>query len=277
MIFRNLEIEQVFILGLQSQHLWSVARRYLLTHYASSYGTWAGKSIICVGSYMESTDYPPNLLTESEKKELQEGLNEGESPDNDYEYSDDGADFVPEPINLYSLAGARYQPIEEWQSELGSRLISHAMNVGVWYGLSEFCKAQIRDELLRYRFSEFYPKDQPWILRNLTTQEYVRSEAIAIKPEYIHGPNIDVLGFGEVIFSRICWSTKANSDEFDAKLCRGPWAGHRFDITTLDRHNQGALKGAEWKDVSEEIADSVVKLWNEMYGSNWPEMKEKRL
>ena len=79
MIFQNLDVEQASILGLQSQHLWNVARRYLLTHYASSYGSWAGKGIICVGNYMEPTDYPPNMLTESEKRELQEGLNEGES------------------------------------------------------------------------------------------------------------------------------------------------------------------------------------------------------
>lgn len=199
MIFQNLSIEQVFILGLLSQYLWNVTRMYLLTQYASSYGTWAGKSIICVGHYMESTDYPPNMLTESEEMELQEGLNEGENWDNEYsECSDDGAtDFVSKPINLYSLARARYQPIGEWPSVLGSRLKAHAMEVGVWHGLSEFCKSRIWDELLRYRSSDFFPKDQPWILRNLTTQEYVRSEAIAIKPEYIHGPNIDVLGFGK--------------------------------------------------------------------------------
>ena len=38
-IFQNLDIEQVFILGLQSQYLWNVARRYLLSHYASLSGT----------------------------------------------------------------------------------------------------------------------------------------------------------------------------------------------------------------------------------------------
>ena len=54
------------------------------------------------------------------------------------------------------------------------------------------------------RFSQFYPEDVPWILRNLTTQEYVRSDAIALKPEHIHGPNIKFLGFGEVVLSRIC-------------------------------------------------------------------------
>ena len=150
------------------------------------------------------------------------------------------------------------------------------MEAGVWHGLSECFKSQIEDELLRYKLSDFCPKDQPWILRNLTTQEYVRSEAIAIKPEDIHGPNIDVLGFGEFIWSRICWSTEAScSYNFEAEICRGPWAGHRFDITTLDRHNQGALKGTEWKDVSEEIADWVEKLWSEVYGSNWREIKQK--
>jgi hypothetical protein len=48
---------------------------------------------------------------------------------------------------------------------------------------------------LNPELSLFYPEDQPWILRNLTTHEYVRSQAIALKPEYIHGPNTDFIGF----------------------------------------------------------------------------------
>jgi hypothetical protein len=51
---------------------------------------------------------------------------------------------------------------------------------------------------------EFFPTNEPWILRNLTNKQFVRAEAIALKPEFIHGPDIDILGFGEVVLSRVC-------------------------------------------------------------------------
>ena len=50
---------------------------------------------------------------------------------------------------------------------------------------------------------------------------------------------------------------------------RGAWAGPRFDITTLDRHKQGSKGCTEWKDVSEEVANEVERIWSEEFGSNW--------
>ncbi|EEH39147.2 hypothetical protein PAAG_01609 [Paracoccidioides lutzii Pb01] len=53
----------------------------------------------------------------------------------------------------------------------------------------------------------FYPNSRIWILRNLTTWEFVISYSVALKPEYVSGPFISGIGFGEMILSRICWST----------------------------------------------------------------------
>ncbi len=122
--------------------------------------------------------------------------------------------------------------------------------------------------------SDFYPEDQPWILRNLTTQEYVRSEAIAIKPEYIHGPHIDVLGFGEVVLSRICWSTDETCNMM-TNISRGLWAGHRFDITTFDKHRQSCSGQAEWKDISEEVANEIERIWHDQFGDDWRDIMIK--
>ncbi len=44
--------------------------------------------------------------------------------------------------------------------------------------------------------------------------------------------------------------------DYTDNVHRGLWAGHRFDITTLDRHKQGSLEGTEWKNVSEEVTIS---------------------
>jgi hypothetical protein len=119
---------------------------------------------------------------------------------------------------------------------------------------------------------EYYPVDQPWILRNLTMKEYVRSVAVALKPEYIHGPNIEVLGFGGVVLSRICWSSSPNhSMRYDGDIHRGVWAEHRFDITTFARHERDT-KGEEWKDVSDEVLAEIARIWESMYGKNWREL-----
>lgn len=117
---------------------------------------------------------PPNMLTESEKEELQKGLKESEIWD-DVSPDDGSTDFISSPINLYSLADAWYQQFREWQYSLFDRLIGGAV---------------LLDELRRYKLSDFFPADQPWILRNPTTQEYVRSEAIAIKPEILMAPTL---------------------------------------------------------------------------------------
>ena len=69
------------------------------------------------------------MLTESEKEELQKGLNESDiwvvvSPD------DGSTDFVSSPTNLYSLADAWYQQFREWQYSLVDRLIGGAVLLG---------------------------------------------------------------------------------------------------------------------------------------------------
>jgi hypothetical protein len=108
---------------------------------------------------------------------------------------------------------------------------------------------------------EFLPRNEPWILRNLTNKQFVRSEAIALKPEFIHGPDINVIGFGEVLLLRICWSSApAVGMEDPTNICRGVWAGHRFDITTLARHQKETGDEDDWVDVSDEVAEEIATI-----------------
>jgi len=46
---------------------------------------------------------------------------------------------------------------------------------------------------------------------------------------------------------------------------RGLWAGHRFDITIIDRHKQGSLEGTEWKDISEKVVNEVEGIWRKEF------------
>lgn len=97
-----------------------------------------------------------------------------------------------------------------------------------------------------YEDSTYFPETEPWILRNITTKKFIRSEAITIKPEYIHSPFIDYLGFREVIVLFANSPGQVSGVEEQPWLSRGAWAGHRFDITTLAKHNLDT-QAAEWK------------------------------
>ncbi|KAK0702044.1 hypothetical protein B0T26DRAFT_735653 [Lasiosphaeria miniovina] len=117
----------------------------------------------------------------------------------------------------------------------------------------------------------YFPQDQQWILRNLTKQ-FVRSEVIALKPEFIRGPSISVLGFGEVVMSRICWSTSSFASMSDtANISRGVWAGHRLGITTLARHRDETNEVGGWSDVSDEVARETAVIWESEYSADWRE------
>ena len=57
--------------------------------------------------------------------------------------------------------------------------------------------------------------------------------------------------FGKVVLLRIHWSSFTGEQAgHPSNLSKGVWAGHRFDITTLARH-EAETECEQWKDVSE--------------------------
>ncbi|KAI9777569.1 MAG: hypothetical protein M1816_004695 [Peltula sp. TS41687] len=263
-IFDNLHIYDVITTGLLARRLWKIARRHIRAYYISRFGRWAGESIICVGESLGATDNPAGLLNKSEEQEIQDGYT---SDDLDELGIDEIGPDECAPISLYHLAEARYKRGDKWICEFG--LIGHTSLLCEDHDLPRSRMSQMRD-IFRYTEEDFYPPDQPWILRNLTTKEYVRSEAIAIKPEHICGPSISCLGFGEVVLSRICWSSSDSTAlEYQGKVYQGVWAGHKFDITTLSRHQKSLSDRIQWRDVSAEVAAEIAQIWEAEYGSDW--------
>ena len=184
MVLESLNWEEVFFLGIQTQHFWNVARRHLQAYVASCLGSWAGEGIICVGDYSEPKDLPLNVLTEVERK-LQEGMKLIEySDDSDNDSAEKRSEnFLSDSTNLHCLAYHWYPKAKDPEQSLPQALIGHT-EPEEWHRLPNSLKAQISVESHSYKISNFYPEDEPWILRNLTTHEYVRSEAITIKAEY---------------------------------------------------------------------------------------------
>ena len=108
---------------------------------------------------------------------------------------------------------------------------------------------------------------QNWVLCNLSKHEYVREEAIKVN-SFDRGGNsypIEEIGLGQVVLSRICWSTDDScAMRYKEDIHRGVWAGNRFDITTIDQFK--LVDGEkEWKDVSDEVIKEMTEIWVSKY------------
>ncbi|KFY65414.1 hypothetical protein V496_02606 [Pseudogymnoascus sp. VKM F-4515 (FW-2607)] len=124
--------------------------------------------------------------------------------------------------------------------------------------------------------SPFIPRDQAWILWNLTRREFVTAVGIALEEKFIDGPFIKGIGFGEIVMLLVCWSSFFEPDlAYSRYVNRGVWAGDRFDITTRGQHDESTKDEKEWKDVSKEIVENIAKLWQYKYGNGWRKIARK--
>ncbi|KAI8631880.1 hypothetical protein F5Y19DRAFT_378381 [Xylariaceae sp. FL1651] len=260
------DMEDLISLSITNQHFLSIGRECLEDYYTSHFGRWAGTNVVCVGHDVEPNDYLPGLFSNEELEVLRQETTD--VPD-DWEYPDEG-DVRNKPFTLEHFTYPTVSMIEKLESQLFSITCSLAGSC-IRRGISEDpAFFHIRPQF-RVTNETYFPTDQHWILRNLTMKQIVRSDAIALSPDYISGPNIQVLGFGEVVMSRICWSISSSVSMKDpTNISRGVWAGHCFDITTLSRHKAETL-GEEWRDVSEEVAKEIASIWEGEYGANWRE------
>ncbi|KAI1262881.1 hypothetical protein F5Y18DRAFT_429752 [Xylariaceae sp. FL1019] len=113
--------------------------------------------------------------------------------------------------------------------------------------------------------SAFFPGDQPWLLRNLTTKQIVRAAPSTDYSRTAYGP-LSAKWFGLVLFFRTRWFSSPS--EFLRSFGRGVWAGHRFEITTVARH-ETKTRGAEWNDVTDEVYQEVAAIMKRECGKDW--------
>ncbi|KAK4142555.1 uncharacterized protein C8A04DRAFT_29832 [Dichotomopilus funicola] len=278
LVFSHIKpIPDLICLGLTNRYFWAIGREFVHDYYTSFFGTWAGQNIVCVGEDVKPGSYPPGLFSAEEVEEFRERKTiipfDG---DHWFEGEEDVGDvtFFKVPFTLYHTS---FPGISKMQGE--HDLVSQSREI--YYECNDRIEGYDKPREIGFSLARpeifvkqatYFPEDQPWILRNLTTKEFVRAEAIALKPEYIHGPHIDVLGFGQIVMSRVGWST-SNSVSMknpDNIMTRGVWAGHRFDITTVARH-EDETRAEEWKDASEEVAEATFGIWESEFGPDWRE------
>ncbi|KAL6893422.1 hypothetical protein GGI43DRAFT_185132 [Trichoderma evansii] len=255
-------IEDVLSVGLACPPFRGIVRERLQEHFRLLFGRWANLQIVCMGEGVGIYDYPPGVFSDEELAAIrrQHEINNQRRA---------GAYIIGAEPRFYDFTKSH---ISNFQRE--PCLKHEIFRLRDYLAARRWCtSADMVDLGLRPRSDrEFFPTDEPWILRNLTRKQFVRAEAIALNPEFIHGLDVDILGFGEVLLSRICWSLLPPLDiEDPTNICRGVWAGHRFDITTLARHQREAGEEDEWIDVSNEVAEEIAAIWGSNLGADWRE------
>ncbi|KAK2744136.1 hypothetical protein FQN57_004396 [Myotisia sp. PD_48] len=266
-IFEELNILSRIKLGLTSRHFLTICAKNLQNLSASNLGPWSGESVICVGSAVNRSDYPPNLFSDPQLANIftPRSPNSGISL---YTFSSRYCDCVPAMPELPVYSNCGFLSSKAFNDEffnLPLPLLSEMINI--------LCPTM----------EDFYTPDKRWILRNLTTKETVNLSGIAIKQHFISGPHAFYMGFGDVLMNRVCWSSY---DAYDISTDpvkprhRGAWAGHRFEITTVDMHKEAVEKELrearaaskivkKWKDVTRAAQEEIVYSWVLEYGSKW--------
>lgn len=259
------EFADVISLSMTNRYFLSIGHKNLENCYVSHYGRWANTSIVCVSDDTEQNDYPPGMFSNEELEVLRQTTIEM-SP---YSQSFSHWQERNTPFNLRHFSHPDVSVVENPREEF-SRMLKKLKDDCTSRGIYEDpAYPHIRPYLTN---ETYFPTNQKWVLRNLTTKQIVHSDSIALKTDHVNGPYIQVQGFGEALLSRILWSTWPRViPEGSPTLTRGVWAGHCFDITTLSRH-EAETDGEEWEDVSKEVARELTGIWEELgevLGADW--------
>ncbi|EFR00520.1 hypothetical protein MGYG_03524 [Nannizzia gypsea CBS 118893] len=262
-IFEELDLLDIIHLGLTSRCFLRLLAKHLRSNITANLGQWAGESIICLGGVTDQNDFPPVLFDDPHLRKI----------------------FAP---HLNKLADTDHPTLIEFLRECGP-LLPHGLrtpsNCGFlhskWFD-DEFYKLPITVisqmiELLCPTEGDYYPPGAKWVLRNLTTKEYV------------HDPGKG-LGFGDIILLRTSWASKPPAGlqiNDEAPIHRGIWAGHRFELVQWKNHDReivaetksrmirGSPAGKPWIDVSDDVIGELKELWEFECGPYWQSLTKR--
>lgn len=107
--------------------------------------------------------------------------------------------------------------------------------------------------------------DALWVLRDLTTREFVRCRP-GKGPGGVRG-YVDCgdarvkVRVDDILLLRICWTRVGHWDDREGLgIFRGKWAGHCFDIVPWEK-----LDGEEgWRDCTEEVVEQAQEVAEKM-------------
>jgi hypothetical protein len=239
MIFEELDdASDVVMLGLTHNTLMIIGWNRIQALLAQGLAPWVGDRIICIGDHGD--DLPEGMISDEEYEKLYKSAYSEEMEPGGY-------------IDFYEISGEIFK-YEGTTFNIDKRF---------WKLSKEECL--VLDHIMEEKKAHHWEKG--WVLMNLSKKEYVSSQAASgILPSL---EAIDARCFGQLLLSRICWST---SDDcglwFEGPIHRGVWAGDRFKIVRVDVFERNASCGG-WKDVSVEAAKWLRDiLWCEQMNND---------
>lgn len=216
------------------------------------YADCVGDRVACIGGYATIEDFPENMKALVKEHVAQAGdlLREDESKDDEDEFRPDDFCWVAERVYIDVERGSHVRC-----DIYTDTMISRRMLEGEW-------------DAYRRLHDPLYDSSQPWVLCNISKGLYVRVDAATgLGGEDSTGTPFRV-GLDQVLLSQVCWSlddSLAMRSEYEDEggdifeLHRGPWAGDRFEVTTMDRMK----KNIDWKDDSVRVLGLVVQIYKE--------------
>ncbi|KAI0683677.1 hypothetical protein BC835DRAFT_1423075 [Cytidiella melzeri] len=196
------------------------------------YSIWAGDRVLVIGDYTKDNDYPESVR-DTVKEELQ------------YYAEDEAEEDTNDDSRFHHLASEYYD--RPYRSE------------NVWERHNVLKWNEDKDESnYKALVKQHYDHSSVWVLCNISKGEFVRKTSLK---------DFFWADLGHAMLSRICWSSDSSiamSYENEKNpLHRGSWAGDRFEVTTMDR----LRSDIEWRDVSKEVADTLLDIYRFEYGS----------
>ena len=235
----HLDKKDVLALALCSQTLWSIVVDYIKHREAQE--LWAGTPLILTGTYL--TDFAPAIhnifpdLRVQEAEWLKRSRGRGSY----------GGGMCPARRWNWG-AVSEYEdvtsPKQDWLDSLDA--LSSTSQVGTT------ALAHLRQDLnetLRPVWAKGNDTVTDWVLRNLTTHEYIalkRDHRYKVEKMYFHVKGSPWLSLDKALVLRICWGDVPGNN---CSIARGGWAGHRFDVVPCVE----AEWNGEWADVTMEI------------------------
>ncbi|KAF4633543.1 hypothetical protein G7Y89_g4571 [Cudoniella acicularis] len=222
-------------LALSSESLWQLVLRQIHWENLKYAAPWAGKKLAFQGSY--SVDSPPSFYEDGLEYEILDPFQHSDGG-----IRNNGQLFFDKHEEFESPATIKDQKAE-WEKAMVAYLPGS--------GIPEACHERLRKEV---RGPDLFPRDIPWLLRNLTTREVVSADDLADPKSQSSESMSRVLTLDQILLMRICWTDLWDEERVaNLNINRGIWAGHKFDIVPKHIH-EVEINLQDWRDVTKEVA-----------------------
>ncbi|KAI0774714.1 hypothetical protein BD413DRAFT_303354 [Trametes elegans] len=291
MIIADLRYEDALCFALTCKKVLDVARYPLRKLHDAVYSPWACCRLVLLS---DTKDVPPGILTAAEREEIKTvdirtypqllGMKYCSEPvDQRYELLENW-DTHP----AWELLRQRHGDLTRERVELQWKFLTPAAEQdsdeesgeppkqGIFVPIPRTATDEFDGALFELFFKQFgaaggevrYPTGVR-ILCNLSKRVYIRQDTLGV------GSGRTKASLAHALVVQICWSTERDiaasrlrgPEGFAKKMARGPWAGDKVCITSMDRL-ASLSSGREWEDVTSSVVPLLRGLWEEMGTDN---------